>query len=62
MEFGASIGAEVCLLLRVYRADFASATGIDGVKFGGYDGGRRNGEVWVGFAGEETAHEDILDV
>jgi hypothetical protein len=62
MEFGASIGTEICLLLRVYRTDFASATGIDGVKFGGYDGGRRDGEVRIGFAGEEAAHEDILEV
>jgi len=62
VEFGASIGTEVCLLLRVYGADFASATGINGVEFGGYDGGKGDGEVWVCFACEEATHEDILEL
>ena len=62
VEFGASICTEVCLLLRVYGAYFAPAAGVDGEEFGCYNRGSGDGNVRVGFAGEEAANEDILEV
>jgi hypothetical protein len=50
------------LLLRVYGANFAPTAGVDGVEFGSDNGGKGDGNVRVGFAGEEAANEDILEV
>lgn len=62
MEFCFPAGPQVVLLGNRYGAYFAAAAGIYWIEFGRYDGRIGSRERWVGFGGQKTTDEDILEL